>query len=106
MVKHVYGIYDLVSGDVVGPLWLFPSDGPATRMLQDVVNAPDSQVHAHPGDFALVRLGTVDLETLDVIAVSRDSAPVVAPAPGLQPHRCVVCVASSLVARPVPLVAD
>lgn len=59
MYDRIYGVYDYKAESVVGPLLLFGADAAACRMFIDVVNAPGSQVSAHPGDFALVCFGTM-----------------------------------------------
>lgn len=97
MVKGIYGVYDLVSGDLVGPLWLFPSDRPAERMLSDLVRAPDSMVSQHPDDFCLVKVGSIDLETLQVIDVYSGSDAVRLASHGDKGHRGVLLSARDVV---------
>lgn len=77
MLKHLYGIFDLVAGVMVSDVvQLFPSEAPARRMFSDVVRAPDSQFAKHPEDYVLVYLGAVRLDTLAVVDVYEGEAEV------------------------------
>lgn len=74
MYDRIYGIYDLKSCSIVGPLVPLPSDGAAARMFSDVVHSSGSAVFAHPLDYVLLRFGElVELEdgSLTLAAVAR-----------------------------------
>ena len=71
-VMHMYAIYDLVAGVILGNIvQLFPHEAPARRQFADVCASEKSPVAAHPGDYALVYLGIVNVGTLDVADIGR-----------------------------------
>lgn len=59
MKTTLYGIWDTVTGDFTGPIMRFAHDAPAVRTFNDIVNNKDTQVAAHPDDYALVALATL-----------------------------------------------
>lgn len=94
MVKGLYALYDLVANDVVGNVvTLHAADPPAIRQFRDLMARDDFA--GHVGDYALVRLGYVNLGTLDVLDVCTQDRPVAE-----FPHRAVVVTGAQLVAKP------
>lgn len=61
MKKRIYAVYDRITQDTVGPLWLHAHDAAAIRMFSDVAQLPNSQIAAHPADFVLVKLGEMEI---------------------------------------------
>lgn len=57
MRTGIYAIYDKMAQAIVGGLYLFKADAPATRFFTDVIALPDSQIGKHVDDYELVQLG-------------------------------------------------
>lgn len=64
--KGIYTIVDTLAKAQVGPIQLFRHEAPAVRFFSDVAGMQDSQVNLHPSDYALVRLGWLEDETLEI----------------------------------------
>lgn len=63
MSKLIYAIRDKKMELYNSPV-LFDNDAVAIRAFGDLVTRDaDSMIHAHPSDFSLVRLGSINLET-------------------------------------------
>lgn len=62
MQKIIVAIVDTLTQDIVGPLQMYPHPAPAVRMFGDVIMMQGSQVGAHPKDYELRCLGTIDNE--------------------------------------------
>lgn len=63
MDHNVYAIYDNAAKTYLVPLFVSRNDVVPTREFQQITNSPDSILHAHPGDFQLNKLGTINLDT-------------------------------------------
>lgn len=66
MKQGLYLVVDNKAGQSLGGVHCFRHDAPAVRMFQDIYADPQSVIHRHPGDFALVRVGHLDDELLEV----------------------------------------
>lgn len=59
MITRAYSIFDTKSL-IFGTPWFQPTDGAATRMVEDLVNDPQTRIHAHPADYVLYCIGSYD----------------------------------------------
>lgn len=55
----IFAVYD-AKAEVYNPPFTMMTDGEAIRGFTDEVNRPGSALEAHPEDFTLFRLGTLD----------------------------------------------
>jgi len=55
----IYSVYDKKMMQYM-PVWVARTDGAAIRVFSDEVKRSDSQMHAHPEDFSLWRVGEFD----------------------------------------------
>lgn len=60
-MRKVYGVWDVKGQDFLGPLFLFPNDAVAGRSVADACT-DGTQLRAHPEDYRVVALGSVDLD--------------------------------------------
>lgn len=60
MTRFVFAILDLAAADIVGQFMLLPHEAVAVRSFGEVCSNPETLVHKHPKDFALVRFGQLD----------------------------------------------
>lgn len=67
MKKGIYAVRDLVADTIVSGLILETTDAPAIRAFNDALQNPQSALYAHPGDYVLVELGEINLDTGVVI---------------------------------------
>lgn len=61
--KGIYAVRDTVSESIVSALILELTDAPAIRAFHDALAQPDSPMGKHPGDYVLLDLGEINLET-------------------------------------------
>lgn len=63
-MKSLYAINDRVAGEIVGLsmylIMCFRTDQQATRYFADAINDEKSILNKHPGDYELLRLGTIN----------------------------------------------
>lgn len=63
--EYIYGVYDLKALRLVsGIMQVIPSDAAATRWFIDLLSTPNTVTNQHPEDFVLVRLGTIEMDSL------------------------------------------
>lgn len=55
----IYAILDKVTNDIVGPLHTHKHHASAIRLFGDIAAQRGSQIAMHPGDYALIQLGTL-----------------------------------------------
>ncbi|QXP44198.1 MAG: nonstructural protein [Arizlama microvirus] len=60
-MRKVYGVWDVKGQDFLGPLFLFANDAVAGRSVADACS-DGTQLRAHPEDYRVVALGTVDID--------------------------------------------
>lgn len=70
-MKRIYGVMDLLSDSLIGPLVLQAHDAPAIRLFTDLLNSPDTIVSKHPKDHALVCFGMLT-PTNQVVGIERE----------------------------------
>lgn len=69
MIQQVYGIYDYKARSLVnGVLKCLNSDEEAERMFGALVRERGTLLSDHPEDFALVRVGEIDYDSLSFTA--------------------------------------
>lgn len=67
MICGLYVIYDNKADTAVGGVvQLISTDAAAVRMFAGVVGTPGTMVNEHPKDFSLLRVGHIDLVTLEI----------------------------------------
>jgi hypothetical protein len=66
MIVNLYSVFDKVSGVHDGPVPM-KGDGQATRAFGDQVRKEGSPLNLHPEDFVLMRLGTWNDATGEVV---------------------------------------
>lgn len=67
MEKGLYCIYDVKAEAPVNQIFqCFGTDPEATRMFASVIQTPGTIIHEHPADFQLLRIGSIDFDTLKV----------------------------------------
>lgn len=61
-MKIIYAIRDRIANDLAGtfPLVVMRTDGQAVRYFSDSLATPNSALGAHPQDYELIKLGTVN----------------------------------------------
>jgi len=59
MITRAYSIFDRKSLVFHSP-WFQPTDGAATRVLEDLVNDNATSIGKHPADYVLFFIGTYD----------------------------------------------
>lgn len=59
MITRCYSIFDRKSLVFHAP-WFQPTDGAATRVLEDLVNDNTTSIGKHPSDYVLFFVGTYD----------------------------------------------
>lgn len=59
MILHIYSVLDLKGVAFAAPFFQH-TDGLAIRAFQDACRDPNNQLHQHPEDFVLYRLGDFD----------------------------------------------
>lgn len=79
MFDRIYGIYDLKAERVIGPLMFFPSDPAACRMFGDVVRSENTEVHAHPDDYALCCFGALVRDSAGTLSIDPMVSPTLFP---------------------------
>lgn len=62
-MQVIYAIRDVKQNSFLPQMMLFPTDAAATRTFGDAVNAGQGDFYAHPEDYELYRLGSIDLDT-------------------------------------------
>jgi hypothetical protein len=62
MTVNIYVVYDTVAQSVQGGVHCFPHDAVAIRFFRDVMDAPDTSLNKHPGDYDLLCVGTLNSE--------------------------------------------
>lgn len=72
MEKYLYSIYDLKALSILsGIIQIIPSDAAADRWFRDLLATPETgNLHKYPEDFVLVRVGTIDEDTLTIKSYS------------------------------------
>lgn len=91
----MFAIYDLLAGEILmNSVQLFPHVAPARRMFEDVVKSDKGPVAAHPSDYALVYLGSVNVGTLDVLDVGAGNGLKVTPG-----HGAVICTGDAVLSQ-------
>lgn len=63
MHSNIYVVHDKVAASIIGGAHLHKHDAAAVRFFADIASIQDSQIARHPHDFALYRVGSIDLET-------------------------------------------
>lgn len=58
-MKYIYAIYDLVAGEIAGPLFTYAADAAAIRAFSDIAGRNDTTIAAHVEDYELIKLGMV-----------------------------------------------
>lgn len=76
MKENLYMVYDNESQIGLKPIVISKNDVGPVREIQEVVNDEKSLLHKHAGDFELLHIGEIDLETLIIT-------------PAEHPHRTV-----------------
>lgn len=66
MIENVYCIYDKQTNMALKPFFIHRNDVAPVRELEDIVSNKDSIIHKHAGDFDLIHIGTVNLETMEL----------------------------------------
>lgn len=64
MIENIYVIYDMKAKIALKPFMIERNDVVPIRQFGELVNNEQTILHKHPGDFELVQIGHVDLETL------------------------------------------
>lgn len=63
-MKYIYAIRDRLAQDIAGPeiykLMVFRTDTQAIRYFGDAIHSEKSMLSAHPGDYELIRSGSMD----------------------------------------------
>lgn len=59
-MKRLYQVYDLVAATIIGGMIQEVNDAPAIRAFGDALGTKDSILAAHPEDYELRYLGTID----------------------------------------------
>lgn len=63
MTKNLYAVRDIVAQTLIGGIIMEPADPPAIRAFYDALRTKGSLLAEHPGDFNLLHLGNIDLDT-------------------------------------------
>lgn len=69
MWENVYCLHDIKGEVLLKPLMTSRNDVAVIREFTELVNNPDLMFSKHPGDFALVQIGRINLETLELIGI-------------------------------------
>lgn len=67
MINGIYTIFDRVAG--ANQLICAPSDLMAKRMFADAFHANNSFIAKHADDFVLMKIGTIDTETCEIMPI-------------------------------------
>lgn len=59
-MHKLYAVYDMVAGEVVGPIFQAKADQVAIRQFNDVASDPRTIIGQHPADFQLMSFGTLE----------------------------------------------
>jgi len=71
MRKLVFAVFDCVSQEMTGPLFVMANDASARRVFQDGLTSEGSMLASHPEDFSLCQLGELDTVTGELIPVPK-----------------------------------
>lgn len=69
MKLGMFSVRDVVAGAFINP-WFLPNDGMAVRAFTDCVRDPNHNFGAHPGDYALYKMGDFEPESGKVNVLS------------------------------------
>lgn len=67
MVEKIYCIYDRESKQVLKPLIVQRNDTAPIREFEQLANNNETIFHKYPADFALLEIGAIDMETMEII---------------------------------------
>lgn len=59
-MRKLYAVYDLVAGEVIGPIFQHAADAAAIRDFSDVAADRNTTIGKHPADYQLISLGTLE----------------------------------------------
>lgn len=62
-MRNIYCIWDRVAGSIVGALVLGVNDRAVERMFADVLADESTPISKHPGDYQLMKLGSINDST-------------------------------------------
>lgn len=66
MIENLYILYDKNAKIGLKPLLVHRNDVSPVREIEEVTANKETLIHKHAGDFQLLHVGTIDLETLQV----------------------------------------
>lgn len=72
MDKQIYSVFDLVAGQMFGPLLVLPNHAVARRTFQDALMGEGSVMAPHPADYVLIHIGTINVETGAIRQLTND----------------------------------
>lgn len=70
MKENIYAIVDRESGIALKPFIIQRNDVAPVREFEDLCTNKETMFNKHAGDFELMHLGEVDLETLEIIGLT------------------------------------
>lgn len=63
MRKQLYVVYDVISLETIGPVFMEGHDAPAIRAFSDAILSDKTDLSKHPHDYELRYLGDIDTGT-------------------------------------------
>lgn len=66
MKENIYVLFDKKAGIALKPFMIERNDVVPIRQLTEATNNTESVLNKAPADFALMRVGTADIETLEI----------------------------------------
>jgi len=73
MEENIYVLYDKEAKIALKPLLVHRNDVAPLREIQEIAGNKDSLIHKHAGDFELLHIGVLNLDTLEIHAVKARS---------------------------------
>lgn len=69
MHTRLYQIYDKNAENVVGPIMVFPKEGPAIRAFNETCAQKDSMVNKYPHEYELRCIGEQNTDTGEITPI-------------------------------------
>lgn len=66
MTENIYCIYDKEAGISLKPFLIHRNDVAPVREFEEVATNKDSVLYKHAGDFDLMQIGQINLETMEI----------------------------------------
>lgn len=71
MREFIYVLFDKNAGIALKPVLVHRNDVAPIREVEEIANNSESIIAKHAADFELIRIATIDLETLEVEMIER-----------------------------------